>query len=161
MIQLTATPESRQDVAELAAFFAGLNSPTLWQKSELSDAMRAIFGQVFENEGPSIKPWHDLAPQTQIERVLEGFAPRHPIHVRFDDFRSSYINLGNSDHIEEYTSHAGGWRLEIGSGDWRVPRLEGILDRPVTLLGDSEENEIGDTLDRMFRQMADDMDRSS
>ena len=154
-IKLVATQESRQDRDELAAFFASLNSPTFEQKTALGDAMGSIIDKIFANEGPSENPWFELRPMTQWERKMEGFPPEHPIHFRTGSLQDSFTERGNSGHIEEYTVGANGWMLEYGSDDWRLPRLEVELKRPIALFGGSEDEQLGDALDRIFSEAAD------
>lgn len=163
MITLTATPESRQDVDELAAFFESLNSPTANMQTAVGDVVRSLFERRFDNEGPS---WVGLARATQLDREEQGYNPLHPILERTGEYKMSFIDRGAIDNIENLITRQTGWTLELGSSDWRVAELEGgrseptfMPSRPVTLLGDREEDEIGDVLDRMFRQMADEMDR--
>ena len=155
MITLTATEESRQDINELAAFFEGLSSPTLEQKTNLGNAIRNIFSDNFANEGPSENPWHELKDMTKWERLHEGFPPDHPIHYRTGSLEESFTARGNSEHVEEYTLSKNGWILEIGSQDWRLPRLEGELGRPIALFGTIEDERVGDTLDQIFADAAD------
>lgn len=162
MIKLTATPESRQDIEELAAFFQGLKSPTLYMRQILGDTVRGLFEEHFDNEGSrSAFSWEGLKDRTRAERRREGYGAEHPILVRSGYYKNSFTNLGAPDNFEQLVTRGDGWTMEFGSDDFRVNELEGGRDnmaaRPVTLLDDSEESEIGDVLDRLFRQAADDM----
>jgi len=165
MIQLTATPESRQDVEELAAFFQGLNSPTISMRQEVGDVVRRLFASHFEQEGsPASGPWADLEDWTQRERIAEGFGGKHPVLERYGDYRRSFTESLSGNSIENLIARNSGWTLELGSGDWRVEELEGgrpnMDARPVTRMTDGEASEIGDVLDRLFQQAADDMDKA-
>lgn len=162
MITLTATEESRQDVAELAAFFEGLNSPTITMRQELGDTVRRLFGEHFEQEGSrSSFSWAKLEDRTREERRREGYGAAHPILVRSGYYKNSFTTLGAPDNFEQLITRTNGWTLELGSDDFRVNELEGgrpdMDARPVTLLDSSEEEDIGNTLDRLFQQAADDM----
>lgn len=164
MIRLIATEESRQDVEELAAFFQSLNTPTPQMQKGVGDIVRSLFERRFDNEGGPGSRWVELHPTTIDEREEEGYGPAHPILQREGEYKMSFIDQGGFDNIETLITRGNGWTLELGSGDWRVGELEGgrsaptfMTPRPVTLLEDSEESEIGDVLDRLFQQAADDM----
>ena len=161
MIKLIATPESRQDVNELAAFFDSLKSPTVSMRQELGDVVRGLFAFRFINEGGPGSGWAPLKDWTQQERIREGYDPFHPILEREGDYRRSFTDPGNADNYEMTILRGNGWTMEFGSDDWRVTELEGgrpdMAARPVTLLEDSEESDIGNMLDRLFQQAADDM----
>ena len=161
MIKLTATPESRQDVKELAAFFEGLNRPTPDMRKSVGDIVRYLFEQRFGNEGGPGSPWAELRKRTIDERGND-----HPILQRTGEYNFSFTDLGGLDNVEQLVTRGSGWTLELGSSDSRVEELEGgrtsptfMAERPVTLLGDGEESEIGDELDIMFGEMADKMDK--
>lgn len=162
MITLIATEESRQDIEELAAFFEGLNSPTISMRQEVGDVVRRLFGEHFDSEGSPVSgPWADLQKSTQIERLFQGYGGAHPILERDGNYRRSFTDFLSSDNIDTLITRPTGWTLELGSGDWRVAELEGgrddMMARPVTMLSSGEANEIGDVLDRLFQQAADDM----
>lgn len=167
MIILTATEKSRQDVEELAAFFEGLGSPTVYMQQEVGNIVRRLFGEHFDAEGIPGAPWAELEDWTKDEREFFGFGRAHPILERTGKYRSSFTDFFSADNIQELTTRPTGWTLELGSDDWRVTELEGgrtdptkMEARPVTLLGESEESRIGDVLDRLFQQAADDMEIS-
>ena len=161
MLKLTATPESRQDVKELAAFFDSLRSPTPGMQKGVGDVVRSLFERRFDNEGGPGGHWVGLARMTQLDREEQGYNPLHPILQRTGEYKFSFTDLGRSDNIENLITRQDGWTLELGSSDWRVNELEGgrsdMAARPVTLFDDSEEEDIGDVLDRLFQQAADDM----
>lgn len=161
MIKLTATQESRQDVKELAAFLQSLNKPTPEMQRGVGDVVRSLFQRRFDNEGGPGSRWVGLAVATMQEREEEGYGAAHPILRRSGEYEFSFTDLGRGDNIENLITRQSGWTLELGSGDERVAELEGGRDdmvaRPVTLLEDSEESEIGDVLDRLFQQAADNL----
>lgn len=162
MITLIATDESRQDVEELAAFFEGLKSPTISMRQEVGDVVRSLFGEHFDNEGSrSAFSWEGLKDRTRAERRREGYGAEHPILERSGYYKRSFTTFGAPDNFEQLITRDSGWTLELGSSDFRVTELEGgrsdMTARPVTLLDSSEEEDIGDTLDRLFQQAADDM----
>ena len=163
MITLTATEESRQDINELAAFFEGLSNPTIDMRKQVGDVVRSLFANHFAEEGSDVSgPWADLKESTRIERKMEGYNPDHPILERSGYYRESFTNPGAPDNLELLVQHKSGWTMELGSEDWRVKELEGgrprMFARPVTKLSGSERDEIGDVLDSLFQQAADDME---
>ncbi|MBT9173438.1 MAG: hypothetical protein DDT21_01839 [Syntrophomonadaceae bacterium] len=161
MIKLTATPKSRQDINELAAFLQSLNTPTPGMRKRLGDVVRGLFAFRFINEGSPSGQWASLKDRTRIERIREGYGAAHPILERSSDYRRSFTDLANADNYEMTILRPDGWTMKFGSSDWRVSELEGgrsdMEARPVTLLENSEEDDIGDALDRLFQQAADDL----
>ena len=161
MLTLTATPESLQDVNQLAAFFESLNKPTVSMHETMGDIVRLLFEMRFDNEGGPSTPWAGLELWTQHERKWHGFDPFHPILQRTGSYKRSFTTRG-AGNIDRLITRPEGWTLEFGSNDFRVDELEGgvranLEARPVTLLEDSEESYIGEALDEMFGQMADEL----
>ncbi len=122
----------------------------------VADEINKGFASNFDNERAGDGgDWNRLRPFTIAERKRKGFGPG-PILDRTGDYRRSFTNRGDSDHVEKFKSTRTGWTLESGSQDERVGTLEFggytstgrfVPPRPASFLSDASENRVFDVLD--------------
>ena len=164
MLTVKPTPETAAEWSAVEEFFRDLGSQR--DRSRLkpvTDTIRRGFARNFldESSGDGVQ-WDPLAPATVKDREEQGYPGESPILVRAGDYARSFTNDGDVDHVEEITPLSTGFRIEVGSRDYRADILEegGFVDfngslvyvpaRPVTILGDRHESDIGDALDAFF-----------
>lgn len=157
MIRLVATAESR-NASELGDILRRMRQPDAEVSEGLGEAVRQGFAENFAGERAGTgKAWNPLAPSTVRERLRLGFPGEHPILVRTGQYRESFLSRSAGDHLHRLQVAAGGWTLEEGSTDYRVPWLEGgtvtIPERPVTILSREAKDRLGDFLDDAFDGM--------
>lgn len=157
MIRFVATPASR-NASELLGFLRRMREPDAEVVEGLGEAVREGFAENFAGERAGTgKAWNPLAPSTVRERLRLGFPGEHPILVRTGKYRESFLSRSDDDHLHRLQVAAGGWTVEEGSTDTRVPWLEGgtvtIPERPVMILSREAEDRLGDFLDAAFDGM--------
>lgn len=131
-------------------------APGSGQKRSISDAIRRSFQDAFTSQQSGNGSWAALAPSTVLDRQKQGYAGSRPILVRSGALRSSWVGEG-SDHYSSVRKQGGYTIFEEGSesliarfhesGTSRMPA------RPVSLLGDSSEQRIVDTIEFMIAQL--------
>jgi len=163
MLTFKPTPETEAQWSEVEQFFRYLGRGDTQRLDRISSTIRRGFAQNFLSEASGDgEGWEELAPATVREREDQGYPGESPILKRSGDYESSFINPGDPDHVEEIVLTPSGFRIDVGSSDYRTDILEegGFTDfngtlvyvpaRPVTILGDRQESDIGDALDAFF-----------
>jgi hypothetical protein len=121
VIRLIETATTAQQWGDHDAAFGRLANPPAALADMVADVIRDGFAANFEAErAGNGAPWATLAARTQAERRRLGFPPEHPILVRTGDYRRSFVDRNNPDHIEESTTAGDRWTLAVGSQDYRV-----------------------------------------
>lgn len=145
-------PENPAD--DLDELLYHILNPPQWGLDGIDAAVRTGIADNFAGERSEAGPWAQLAPSTQLDRILHGYGAGHPILVRKGDYRNAFIAPGGQ-HSVQFERTAEGWRVSVGSDDRRVPWLEGgtsrIPARPATLLERGAEERIGRAIDAIMR----------
>jgi hypothetical protein len=123
------------------------------QPDLVQEVQRAIlqgYENNFDSESAGGSKWAALAASTILDRLSQGYGAG-PILVREGDYRSSWINEGDANHVHEVEQLAGGWRLSEGSAHDLVPfHEEGTRNMParsVFELDVGDENRIRQIVD--------------
>lgn len=152
MIDLTLTNPAVLD--DLTRFIDRLANPPPSATKPVEEAVRMGFAANFASESAGDAAWDELAFDTILDRIVQGFPGQHPILVRTGDYRSSFVDSGNGDALYEFLNMGDGWVMEVGSSDSRVEELEGgtrrIPARLVTILSDASENNVFAALEQMI-----------
>ena len=163
MISLKATPQAEQEWSLVDKFFNDLAKPKHSTLRPVTDVIRRGFLENFmrEQSGDGTA-WEELAPATVDEREAEGYGGTGPIQVRSGSYEDSFTSASGLNHIEEIITSPKGYTIDVGTADSRADLLEqggftnfnGVLvyvpARPVTILGDRQESDIGNALDAFF-----------
>lgn len=143
--------------AKLDRFLDKVANPGSGEVRKVGDAIRQGYQGVFSSEGGASGPWRQLAPLTVILRAQRGFGGRHPILVQTGRLRSSFVQRGATDHIDDFQKSGGGWILEVGSKDERAADLHfgtpRIPPRPIVDLTQAQEDRIISTIDFFIDQI--------
>lgn len=127
------------------------------QIRSIQDAARRGFQDNFTRQRSGNGPWPALAPFTVEERRQLGFPGRRPILVRTGNLRSTYVNPNDPDHYSSVRQSPIGLLIEEGSADEDAIFHERggphLPQRSVTLLGNSAESRIFDTVQLMIDQI--------
>ncbi len=154
MIRLQPTPATSEKIAALLRRMDALRQPAPADYAPIQDAIRAGFAINFANEEGDDRPWFPLAKRTEDQREALGYPRAHPILVRSGDYKRSFTDADDPDHISEEEIAAGLWRISEGSADYRGGLLEfgneRTPPRPVTILGKSGEGRIETVLEYVF-----------
>ena len=163
MIRFTASDANQLVWSELDAFVKQIEKPNRQSVKAIADIVRWSFAENFADERAGDEgDWEPLAPRTVAERINQGYSGEHPILKRSGDYKDSFTNPTDAEHVEilEYTSS--GWDLFVGSQDDRINLLEVggwhngsyVPARPVLYLGSEQEYRIGTALDEFFMNLA-------
>ena len=158
MIRLTPTPDSTRTLQDFFDRIDAALAPPAAELEPIRDQIRAGFARNFADEASAAGPWAPLSRWTVLERTRLGFGPRHPILVRTGDYRASWLDPENPDHVSETRSQAGMIEIAEGSQDERADVLEAgsalVPPRPVAPLQTPDlyliEETITAMLDRLF-----------
>lgn len=154
MLHLTASDATRRHVAEFLQQADALSQPPDEAIRSVQEVIRAVFAGNFARESGGDQKWAALAPRTVRERERLGYPGDHPILVRTDEYRRSFIEGEHPLHYSESEISGGVWRVEEGSIDPRGDQLEygdfRTPPRPVTRPGARGEVEIAAVLDQLF-----------
>jgi len=155
MIRITETQRTAQQWSDHNAAFARLANPPAALASMVADVIRDGFAANFASErAGNGAPWATLAARTQAERARLGFPPEHPILVRTGDYRRSFVDAADPDHIEESATTGDRWTLAVGSRDYRVAWHElgtGIMPaRPALEMDQAHQERIAQALEAMI-----------
>lgn len=150
------TARGQRALRALIAFVTTLHNPPRRMTRNVGEAVREGFADNFADESSGAGGWAQLAPSTVEDRIRQGFPGAHPILERTGDYRRSFVDEGDPDHIHRVRVLAmQGWEMEEGSNDPRVAWLEGgtttIPPRPVTILTRGAERRVYETLDTAYR----------
>lgn len=95
-------------------------------------------------------PWASLKLTTQLERQHLGFSPARPILVRRGDYRNTFTNQRDPDHVEIVEHVDAGVWLWVGTRDIRAGTLEdgrgAVPARPVLPISSAARTKLGDTI---------------
>ena len=160
MIRLQPTPATAEKIEHLLKRVDALRQPAPADYAPIQDAIRLGFAMNFDAEQGNDQPWAPLAKRTEDQRQALGYPRAHPILVRSGDYKRSFTDADDPDHISEEEAGAGLWRLSEGSADYRAGTLEfgneRTPPRPVTILGRSGENRLETVLGELFSQWFED-----
>lgn len=157
MVSLVESASNQTEYAAIDRMVTRLLRPTRQQLAPVQEAIREGFNENFITESAGGTPWDQLAFDTVVERVLLGFPGAHPILQRTGNYRSSFVDGINADHISEIDYRLGEISLFEGSNDDRVPLLElgagRVPARPVLEMSHRSIDNIGDA----FLEMTDEI----
>lgn len=121
-ISLKADPQSKSEFDRLTKRWEQVGRHLEAPVREIAgDALRSIFAQHFDQEGPG---WYDLAKRTVKEREEAGFGGKHPILVRTGALRNSIIDRNHPLHIEGIERGSSSlFTLALGTADDRFDLL--------------------------------------
>ncbi len=111
MIRLQPTPATEEKIAGLLRRMDALRQPAPADYAPIQDAIRAGFEINFTKEQGNDKPWDSLAARTRNERRRLGYPQAHPILVRSGDYKRSFTDADDPDHVSEDEIAGGIWRL--------------------------------------------------
>lgn len=182
MIRLSLLKNTIGD--DLDRLVARIATPGNSQKRSISDAIRRGFQDNFTQQQSGDGKWEPLAPRTVSSRAALGWGARGPILVRRGVLRNSWVNAGGENHVSSVRQSGGVTIYEEGASGKiaavhefgatvNIParqqsRKSGLLNvggarnvvipaRPVSILGNSSEQRIMDTiefvLDSLVRQI--------
>ncbi len=151
---ITLTTDARFD--DLQRLIDKINRPGNGNTRKIADAVRLGFQDNFTRQSSGAGAWARLAPATIADRQRKGFAAG-PTLVRAGGLRDSYVNRGGVAHHERIWQSAVGLTIEAGSNDYRAPFMERgtskMPARSISLLGDSSERRIVDTIEFVLGQI--------
>ena len=154
MIRLIPTERSRQEAREFVSLAEELANPGADAIRPIQDAIRATFAANFANERGDDRSWAPLALRTIKERIRLGYGGAHPILIRSGEYRRSFVEADDPQHVSQSEIAGGKWRIEEGSSDKRAGTLEfgsdNVPPRPVTLPGRAGEERIADVIEYLF-----------
>lgn len=156
MINVKPTPQSEKEWRGIYESFLRILSPRTSELLPVQQAIRAGFEENFELERSGSGPlWARLAASTARERQRLGYGAYHPILVRTGDYRASFVNPGDPDHVSETVRDSTRLRIYEGSQDYRVAWHElGTVNMPARpVLSLSQNAEAG--IEQALRQMID------
>ena len=160
MIRLQPTPATSEKIAHLLRRMDALRQPAPADYAPIQEAIRLGFAMNFDAEQGDDRPWFPLAKRTEDQREALGYPRAHPILVRSGDYRRSFTDADDPDHISEEEITAGLWRLSEGSADYRGDQLEfgneRTPPRPVTILGRRGEGRLDTVLEYVFSEWFED-----
>lgn len=163
MIRFTPSDANQLVWTELDNFIKQVEKPSKQSISRVANIVRGGFAENFADERAGDEGgWEPLAPRTVAERIDRGYGGEHPILKRSGDYKDSFTNPSDPDHVEILEYSASGWDLFVGSQDDRVDILEVggwhngsyVPARPVLYLGAEQEYRIGTILDEFFMNLA-------
>ena len=134
-----------------------ISRPGPRQTRSIADAIRREFASNFTRQGSGAGQWPSLSPRTVAERRQAGYAGERPILVRSGRYRASFTQAGAADHYESVQYRGGFTTIDVGSDDERGPELElgraRMPARPVTILDDSQGDNIARVIDFVLQQL--------
>ncbi len=140
----------------LEKFLYEINNPTRREQAQIGRSVRREFARIFSDQGGTVR-WAPLAPSTVSDRVRKGFPGRRPILIRTGGYMRSWVQAGDSDHIEDFERTVNGWNLKVGSRDYRAIWHEfgtaRMPARPVANLPAGAEDRIARTIDDVFARL--------
>lgn len=151
---------------DLIKFIDRIGHPTSNEQRIVGDHVRTGFAQniIGEHDGTG-DPWPDLSALTNVDRHRHGYPEAHPMLIRRGILTGSYLQLGRPDHIERLESTNDGWSLTIGSDNERshlqefggntliYGRPAYVPPRPITILSNKTEIDIGTGIEEMIEQI--------
>lgn len=151
---ITLTTDAKFD--DLERLIDRINRPGNGNTRKIADAVTMGFQDNFTRQSSGAGAWARLAPATLVDRQRKGFAAG-PTLVRTGGLRASYVSRGGASHYERISQSAVGLTIEAGSDDYRAPFHERgtakMPARPISLLGESSENRIVDTIEFVLGQI--------
>jgi len=157
VINLVESAQNQQQWAAIQRAVDNLLRPTKQQLQPVQEAIRAGFAENFDTESAGGQPWAQLALSTVIERVLLGYPGEHPILQRSGNYRSTFVDGGNAEHISDIDYQAGLTSVFEGSANEMVPWHENgnakLPARPVLVMSSRAIDGIGDSVNRMISEI--------
>lgn len=149
-------PKGSNPGDDLVRLVDKIANPGNAQKRTISDAIRRGLQDNFTTAGAAAgTPWRPLAPSTVLQRQRLGYAGSNPILVRSGGLRATWTQEGASGHYSSVRQQSGYTIWEEGADDSnpiaRIHELGGarIPARPVSMLGESQDQRIVDSLEFM------------
>ena len=157
MINLVESAQNQQQWAAIQRTVDNLLRPTKQQLQPVQEAIRAGFAENFDTESAGGQPWAQLALSTVIERVLLGYPGEHPILQRSGNYRSTFVDGGNAEHISDIDYQAGLTSVFEGSAnvmvEWHEDGNDKLPARPVLVMSSRAIDGIGDSVNRMISEI--------
>lgn len=163
MIKFVPSPENSIVWNDLNQFIQNVERPSKKKIKRVADAIRWGFAENFADErAGDLGNWEPLASRTIDERISQGYPGENPILVRSGDYKESFTNQSDPDHVELLEYSSDGWDLFVGSQDERVDILEDggwngagfVPPRPVLYLGADQQQLLARALDEFFMNLA-------
>ena len=153
MLTLKKTTQSEREWEQVRKAFLRLTSPRVSDLRPVQQAIRDGFADNFTHERSRGGVWPALAASTARDRERKGYGAYHPILVRTGDYRDSFVNAANPDHVSKIERRSGSLRIYEGSNDYRVIWHElgtrFMPARPVLPLSSSAEQNLAIALRNM------------
>ena len=157
MINLVESAQNQSQWAAIQRTADNLLHPTKQQLQPVQEAIRAGFAENFDTESAGGQPWAQLALPTVIERVLLGYPGEHPILQRSGNYRSTFVDGGNAEHISDIDYQAGLTSVFEGSAnvmvEWHEDGNDKLPARPVLVMSSRAIDGIGDSVNRMISEI--------
>lgn len=157
MINLVESAQNQSQWAAIQRTVDNLLRPTKQQLQPVQEAIRAGFTENFDTESAGGQPWAQLALSTVIERVLLGYPGEHPILQRSGNYRSTFVDGGNAEHISDIDYQAGLTSVFEGSAnvmvEWHEDGNDKLPARPVLAMSGRAIDGIGDSVNRMISEI--------
>ena len=154
MINLVESAQNQQQWRAIQRTVDNLLRPTRQQLQPVQEAIRAGFAENFDTESAGGRPWAQLALSTVIERVLLGYPGEHPILQRSGNYRSTFVDGGNAEHISDIDYQAGMTSVFEGSANEMVPWHEDGNDklpaRPVLVMSSDAIDNVSNSINEMI-----------
>ena len=154
LIRLRPTEATRRHVADFLDLADDLATPKADAIRPIQDVIRATFAANFTNERGDDRSWAPLALRTIKERIRLGYGGAHPILIRSGDYRRSFVEADDPQHVSESEIAGGVWKIHEGTADIRAGTLEfgsdNVPARPVMAPGRSGEDRITEVVEYMF-----------
>jgi len=152
---ITLTTSSRFD--DLEKLIDRINRPGSGNTRKIADAITQGFQDNFTRQSSGAGPWARLAAATITDRRRQGFGAG-PTLVRTGGLRAGYVSRGAPNHHERIWQSATGLTIEAGSADERIALFHErgtsrMPARPISLLGESSEARIIDTIEYVLGQV--------
>lgn len=120
MLRTKESPQSRREWGIVQRSFTRLLSPKVNALEPVRRAIRDGFQENFDTESAGGARWASLTPSTAADRRRQGYGPYHPILVRSGDYRSSFVDPTNPDHISKIERRSERLLIFEGSDDFRI-----------------------------------------
>ena len=154
MINLVESAQNQSQWAAIQRTVDNLLRPTKQQLQPVQGAIRDGFADNFDTESAGGQPWAQLSLSTVKDRTRRGYPGEHPILNRDGDYRSTFTDGGNSDHVSEIDYQVGLTSVSEGSGSnmvaWHELGNDNLPARPVPILSSGATGNVGDAIREMI-----------
>jgi hypothetical protein len=150
MLTLRPTVTTERDFQNRIEVIRSLARPHPELVQVVQRAILQAYAENFASESAGGTRWAALAASTILDRLAQGYGAG-PILQRTGNYRSSWVNDGDGNHVHEIEQRAGGWTLSEGSShhlaDFHEQGNSGMPARPVAELSPSAKEQLGRAVD--------------